>query len=152
MEDVPIPKFYIDSETHHSDMTLRCLELVRKLERNPCSLSPFTTNQDAHNLPQLLENKIGGAVRYACCYWARHLKLTPKSGVRVPQVIASTTKMLESAPQWMEVMSLENRLEEVIHSIHGLLAWLDTVGGPLLPPCLFITLQTKGEIRVQNGG
>ena len=134
------PRFYINSEAHHGDMALRCLELVRKLERNPCSLPPFMMNQDAHNLPQQLENKVGGAVRYACSYWARHLKLSPAYGDYVPRVIASTIGMLRRPPPWIEVMSLEGRLEEVIHSMYGLLAWLDKVRGSLLPPCSLITL------------
>jgi DNA-binding transcriptional regulator GbsR (MarR family) len=40
------PRFHIDPETHHGDMVLSCLELVKELKRNPCSLPPFTMNQD----------------------------------------------------------------------------------------------------------
>ena len=137
------PRFHIDLKTNHGDMALRCLELVKKLKRNPCSLPPYAMNQDTHNLPQLLENKVGGALRYACSYWARHLKLSSTSGGYVHQVITSATGMFSSAPQWIEVMSLENQLEEVIHSMYSLLAWLDKVSGSLLPPCLLITLQKR---------
>ena len=42
--------------------------------------------------------------------------------------------MLKSAPPWIEVMSLENHLGEVVHSIYGLLDWLDKVSGSLLSP------------------
>jgi hypothetical protein len=133
------PRFYVDSETHHGDTALKCLELVKKLKRNPCSLPPFTMNEDVLNLPQLLENKVGDAVRYACSYWAMHLKLSPKSGAYVRKVISSVTGMLKSAPPWIEVMSLENRLEEVIRSMYSLLAWLDEVSGSLSPLSLSIT-------------
>jgi WD40 repeat protein len=138
-----IPRFYIDSETHHGGIALRCLELVRKLEKNPCSLPPFAMNQDVLNLPQLLEKKVGGAVRYACSYWARHLKPSQIAGDYVPQIIDSATGMLKNAPPWIEVMSLENRLEEAIHSMYDLLAWLDKVSGSLFLPGPLITLQTK---------
>jgi hypothetical protein len=70
-------RLHINPETYHGDMALSCLELVKELKRNPCSLPPFTMNQDIQDLPQLLENKIGGAVQYACAYWARHLGLSP---------------------------------------------------------------------------
>jgi hypothetical protein len=122
-----IPRFYVDSETHNGEMALRCLELVGKLKRNPCSLPSFTMNRDVSDLPQLLENKLGGTMRYACSYWARHLKLSPTSGDHVRQVITSATGVLKGAPPWIEVMSLENRLEEIIHSMHSLLAWLGEV-------------------------
>jgi hypothetical protein len=122
-------RFRINPAAHHGDMVLNCLKLVKKVGRNRCSLSPFTMNQDAHDLPQLLEDKLGGAVRYACSYWARDLRLSPKSGNYARQVIASATEMLKSAPPWIEVMSLESRLEEVIHSMYSLLAWQDEVSG-----------------------
>jgi hypothetical protein len=124
------PRFYVDSETHHSYMVLSCLELVKKLKRNPCSLPPFTMNQDVIDLPQLLEDKLSGAVRYACSYWARHLNLSLKSSGYDRQIIISVTEILRSAPPWIEVMSLEGRLEEVIHSMHSLLAWLGKVSNP----------------------
>jgi hypothetical protein len=136
-------RFHIDLAVHHSEMVLRCLELVKKLERNPCSLPPFTMNQDVRNLPQLLEDTLGGAVRYACSYWVRHLRLSPTSGYYIRRIIASATEMLKSAPQWIEVMSLENRLEEVIRSMYGLLAWRDEVSGFSVPSCLSITLEQK---------
>ena len=124
--------FYIEPSTYHGYMGLSCLDLVKRLERNPYSLPPFMTN------PQSLENKLGSAVRYACSYWARHLELSPTSGDHVHEAVASATKVLESAPQWIEVMSLENRLEEVIHSMHGLLDWLDKVSGSPSPPNVYV--------------
>jgi hypothetical protein len=125
------PRFHINAITHHGDMVLNCLELVKRLKRNPCSLPPFTMNQDVSNLPRLLEDKLGGAVRYACSYWARHLKHSPKSGDYVHRVVVPVADVLRNTPSWIEVMSLENRLEEVIHSMYGLLAWLDKVSRSL---------------------
>ena len=126
------PRFHI-KPTHHGDMALGCLGLVKELERNPCSLPPFTMNQVIVDSPQLLENKLGGALRYACSHWAEHLNLSPTSGDYVHQAVVSAIGMLERAPPWIEVMSLENRLEEVIHSVHGLLDWLDKVSDSSLP-------------------
>ena len=126
-------RFHIDPTAHHGDMALSCLDLVGGLERDPCSLPPFTMNQDVIDLPELLENKLGGAVRYACSHWARHIRLSPTSGDYIDQVTLSTSEMLENAPPWIEVMSLEGRLEEVIRSMHGLLDWLGEVSCHVLP-------------------
>ena len=121
------PRFSINPVVHHGGISLGCLELVKELKGNPCSLSPFTMNQDVPNLPELLEDKLGGAVQYACRYWAKHLELSPTSGDHVYQVVASVTEVLRNAPPWIEVMSLENCLEGVIHSMYGLLDWQDKV-------------------------
>jgi hypothetical protein len=124
-------RFHITAPAYHGDMALRCLKLVRKLKRDPCCLPPFTMNQDILDLPWLLENKLGSAVRYACIYWARHLELSPMSDDCVYRALNSVAKMLRGAPPWVEVLSLENRLEEAIHSMYGLLAWLDKVSSSL---------------------
>ena len=125
----------INPTTQHSDIGLSCLRLVKTLKRNPCSLPPFTMNQDIYNLPQLLKNKLGGAMQYSCHYWARHLALSPTFGDFDPmvQAVVPVTSMLKSAPPWIEVMSLEGHLEGVIHSMYNLLAWLDKVSDILYP-------------------
>ena len=120
------PRFHIDP-TYHHHLTLGCLELVKGLKRNPCSLPPFVMNEDVSNLSQLLEDRLGGAVQYACRYWARHLRLSPVSDKVVGRAIRLVTCILESAPPWIEVMSLENHLGEVIQSMHQLLDWVENV-------------------------
>jgi hypothetical protein len=121
------PRFYIDWKIYHGEMALGCLELVEKLEDNPCSLPPFTMNEDVRNLSQLLETKLGGGVRYACSHWARHLKSSWFFDTLT--VIDLTTAVLKSAAPWIEVMSLENRLGEVIHSMNSFIRWLNDVSG-----------------------
>ena len=125
------PRFHIDSPTHHSDMVLSCLKLIGGLKQNPCSLPPFIMNQDVPDLLQLLESELGGAVRYACGYWAKHLGLSLTSGNWIYQFITLATSILASAFPWIEVMSLENNLEDVIHSMYGLMSWLPKVSGSL---------------------
>ena len=120
-------RLHIDPETHHGDMALSCLELVKELKRNPCTLPPFTMNQEIQDLSQLLEDKISGAVRYACAYWAGHLRLSPVSEDFAEQVVDLATNTLQNSPPWIEVMSLENQLGVVIHSMNSLLDWLDKV-------------------------
>jgi len=125
-------RFHIDPTVYHCVMVHNCLELVKKLEENPCSLPPFTMNQDVLDLPQLLEDKLGGALRYACSHWARHLRLSPISGNQIDWVIVSATRMLKNAPPWIEVMSLEGHLGGVVYSMYDLLGWLDKVSGSSL--------------------
>jgi len=125
-------RLQINPEIYHGDITLSSLELVQGLKWNPCSISPFMMNQDILDPPQLLENKIGGAVEYACTYWARHLKLSPKTKEFAGSTIDLATGMLQNAPPWIEVMSLKNQLEEVVHSMNSLLDWLDEVSGTYL--------------------
>ena len=116
------PRFHVDLEVHHGEMALGCLQLVKRLKKNPCSLPPFTMNQDVRNLSHLLEKKLGGGVRYACSHWARHLKHSWI--LATPEVFSFAAEVLKGVAPWIEVMSLESRLGEVIHSLNSLRHWL----------------------------
>ena len=121
-------KFFISSSVHHADMALGCLELLRKLQPNPCDLPDFVMNRDVPNVTELLEDKVGGALRYACSYWAMHLRSSPAGDDHASRLITSATEFLkEKSLPWIEVMSLDNRLEGVIHSINNIIDWLGTV-------------------------
>jgi hypothetical protein len=54
------PKFLIDTHSHHGDIALSCLKLLKKLKLNPCNLPAYAMNRDVANLPELLEDKVGG--------------------------------------------------------------------------------------------
>ena len=121
-------RFFISSPVYHADMAFACLELLKKLSRNPCDLPDFTVNRDVPNISDLLEDKIGGATRYACAYWAMHIRSSPVDDDRATRLIASTIEFLKgNALPWIEVMSLEKRVEGVIHNINNLLDWLGMV-------------------------
>ena len=124
------PRFFISSPVYHAEMALRCLELLKKLKRNPCDLPDFVMNQDIPNIPDLLEDKIGGGLRYACAYWAMHVRSSSIDHDHATQLVVSTIEFLkENALPWIEVMSLEKRVEGVIHNINSLRDWLGTVRG-----------------------
>ena len=121
-------KFLIASPVHHADMALGCLELLKKLEPNPCGLPEFVMNRDVTNVPELLEDKVGGASRYACVHWAMHVRSSPIDNDHAARLITSAIEFFrKNALPWIEVMSLENRLEGVIHNINALIDWLGTV-------------------------
>jgi hypothetical protein len=119
------PKFFIYTPDHHARVALDCLRLVKSLKSNPCALPDYVMNRDVDNLPERLEDKVGSAARYACGYWAMHVRSSPTTDDYLPaSLIISATELFEKkALPWIEVMSLENRLESVIHSIHSLLDW-----------------------------
>ena len=122
------PKFLIDPPVHHADIALDCLELLKKLKSNPCNLPDFMMNRDVANLPELLEEKVGSATSYACSHWAMHVRSSPTTDDYANRLVPSATEFFEKdAIPWIEVMSLDNHLESVIHNIYNLLDWLGEV-------------------------
>ena len=121
-------RFFIDSAVHHGHLALDCLKLLKELKPNPCDLPDFVMNRDVANLPELLERKVGSPTRYACGYWTMHIRPSPTTNDHASQLILSATEFFEkNAVPWIEVMSLENQSESVIHSIYDLLDWLAVV-------------------------
>ena len=122
------PKFFIDPSVRHGDIALDCLKLLEKLKSNPCDRPDYVMNKDVENLPKRLEDKVGGGMRYACGYWAMHVRSSPTTDGYANRLVPSATEFLEkNVVPWIEVMSLENRLESVIHNIYNLLEWLGMV-------------------------
>ena len=94
--------------------------MLKKLRQNPCDFPDFVVNRDVANVPERLEDKVEGAPRHACAYWAAHVRSSPTYNDHA-------TRLINSAVEFFEVMSLENRLESVIHNINNLIDWLGTV-------------------------
>ena len=124
------PSFFVDPRVHHEDIAVGCLELLRKLKPNPCGLPYFTMNRDVVNLPELLEDKVGSATRYACRYWVIRVQSSPPPTTYLVDCITGFLK--DNVIPWIEVMALENQLEGMLHSIYSLLDWLMVVCGPVV--------------------
>ena len=121
-------RFFIDPPIHHGDLALGCLELLKRLKPNPCNLPPFVMNWEVGDLQELLEEKVGSAMRYACVHWTMHVRSSPITGDYAARLIASATEFLENnVVQWIEVMSLENQVEGLIHSIYNIFDWIAMV-------------------------
>jgi hypothetical protein len=130
----PDLRFHIDTPTRHRDMALSCQDILRKLRMNPCTLPSFVMNRDVPDIPQLLMDKLGSGLRYACKYWSTQLLFSSTSGGYDEPLIRSTSLFFDhSVFPWMEVMSLEGSLEDVIHSMNHLLDWLGKVSGTQWP-------------------
>jgi hypothetical protein len=85
-------------------------------------------NRDVANLLELLEDKVGGAAWYASGYWAMHVRSSPVTNeYAIPLISSSIFFFKSNVVPWIEVMSLENRLEIIVHSIYDLLDWVGMV-------------------------
>ena len=56
------------------------------LKKNICDLDDYVSLDKVKDLPTRRETQIGGALEYACRFWAKHLSGTPSSGHGVEEV------------------------------------------------------------------
>ncbi|KAG6807880.1 hypothetical protein H0H92_006132 [Tricholoma furcatifolium] len=91
-----------------------CLELMNsRLKQNPCSLPRYAMNSDLELTER--QQRIGGALIYACTSWVTHLTLA-RISVHTLQLLGIFVK--EHFIHWMEVMSLVDKFALVIKQLH----------------------------------
>ena len=80
-------QFFIDPPVHHREILLSCLNLMKeRLEKNICKLDDHALFSNVKDLPTSRMAYIGDALKYACCFWTKHLVRTPSSGPDVEKV------------------------------------------------------------------
>ena len=103
-------------------------EAAEEVEAKSLRFAGLRDESGCPNLPGLLEDRMGNATRYACGHWAMHVKSSPTTDDFAVRLIDSASEFFKNnAVPWIEVMSLENRLESIVHSIHDLFDWLAMV-------------------------
>ncbi|KAF8312379.1 WD40 repeat-like protein [Clavulina sp. PMI_390] len=103
-------KYCVDVARTHTLLTESCFAVMLNRERglkfNICNLSTsFSTNNSIPKLSNIIQDKIGEALSYACQFWTSHLEAAPKH----PDSTLESAKSLLSTMQffyWLEVMSL----------------------------------------------
>ena len=117
-------QFFIDPPVHHTELLLSCLSLMKKrLKRNICSLDSHTILSNAKDL-STQKSHIGDALKYACCFWTRHLLKAPSSGFDAEQVQKAieeffTTYLL----YWIEVLVIVGSLDVGVHAMNDIQQW-----------------------------
>ncbi|KAG8912888.1 hypothetical protein FRC02_005767, partial [Tulasnella sp. 418] len=112
----------VEPAMHHRELALACLLCMNNnLHRDMCGIPWWTKNADVPNLPELLEEKVGYHLIYACHHWATHLQ----------NISTGDTEVLESLNKfcgikllcWLEILSLSGRLPYAIKALEISQKW-----------------------------
>lgn len=133
-ERCTLPMFCIQPSVHHTQLAIRCLQLMKtNLKKNICNLPRYVMNKDVKDLLIRRKECIGDALEYACRFWAQHLCLASIAEGE----LGTVTSLLEELMQkhllsWLEVSSICNELPAAAASLHDIQHWLVKVS---LFPC-----------------
>jgi len=119
------PRFYI-SPNYHTELVLRCLELMGQLGKNMCSIPDYALNSEVEDLPRRIEDSgIRGALEYACRSWYKHLAVTKH---RASDVVSALRDFLEGRfVFWLEVLSLLGVMGDSARALTITSKWLNEV-------------------------
>ena len=122
--------FFINPSIHHGEILLSCLNIMEeKLKRNICNLSDVVDiTEIEEDLPRITTTYIGGALEYACRFWASHLAKVPSSGHHSEEVNRSIDKFfMTNFLFWIEVLILTRNLDIGIYALNDIEQWYNMV-------------------------
>ena len=119
-------RFYISPDRLHLELVTNCLKVMNDgLERNLLSLPDYTLNSEIEDLEERINNRISGALRYACQSWHNHLA---KPGEDVTNVVLHLRIFLEEKfLAWLEVVSVLGDTRGAVTALERLVPWLQEV-------------------------
>ena len=114
--------FFVNRRGHHLQVAQSCLRIMNDaLQRDMCQVGDGF-KEDIEDLESRVQDRIPAHVQYACLYWTSHLvesDPTIDAGVQLLLERFCRTKVIE----WMEVLSLMNRLELAVHGLVRVHPW-----------------------------
>ena len=122
-------RFFIDPLIHHRDIFLSCLNFMKaNLKRNICQLDDYASLSEVQDLYSRKNVHIGGALEYACRFWASHLAKSANSGAEVEEVSEVIDEFFENYFLfWIEVLSLIGKLDSGVHALNNISKWYTAV-------------------------
>jgi len=121
--------FFVDPAVHHAEILLSCLDLMReRLKKNICNLDNCTILSDVRDLSTCCKDHIGDALKYACCFWTKHLLETPGNIPCIKEVEKGINQFFTTClPYWIEVLALTGNLGAGVYAINDVERWCTLV-------------------------
>ena len=121
--------FFVDPTIHHATILLSCLDLMgKRLERNICKLEDYTALSKVGDLNARQRDYIGDALKYACCFWTKHLLGIPGSSSYIKVVEKGLNDFFtKHLLHWIEVLVLTGSLGVGVHAIKNIEQWCTSV-------------------------
>ena len=137
-------RFLVEPAVHHAEILLSCLNLMKeRLKRNICNLDNHAVLSEVNDLSALCKDHIGDALKYACCFWTKHLLRIPGSIPCVKEVEKGINQFFTIyLPYWIEVLALTGNLDVGVYAINDVEKWcalVSSVQNCLLRPMLTLT-------------
>jgi len=123
-------RFLVEPAVHHTEILLSCLDLMRKrLKKNLCNLPNHAVLSEAKDLSACYKDHIGEALKYACCFWTKHLLMIPRSSSCIKEAEKGINQFFTTClPYWIEVLALTRNLGAGVYALNDVEQWCTSVG------------------------
>jgi len=123
-------QFSVEPIVHHVGILFSCLNLMRgKLKRNICNLDDYAVLGEVKDLSTHQKEDIGDALKYACCFWTKHLLMIPGDGSHVAEIQKAINEFFTTyLLYWIEVLALTGNLGAGVYALNDIEKWCALVG------------------------
>jgi len=98
--------------------------MEKKLKRNICNLDDHIIPSEVDDLFTQQKAHIGDVLKYACCFWTKHLLEIPSSSSCVKEVQKEIEKFFTThLLYWIEVLTLTRNLGIGVHAMNDVEQW-----------------------------
>jgi len=118
-------RFLVEPVVHHAEILLSCFHFMKKrLKKNLCNLASHPVLSEAEDLFACHRDHIGDALKYACCFWTKHLLMIPGSSSCIKEVEQGINQFFTTClPYWIEVLALTGNLGLGVYAINDVEQW-----------------------------
>jgi len=135
-------RFLVEPAVHHAKILLSCLNLMEeRLKKNICNLDSCAAPGGVEDLSALCKAHIGEVLKYACCFWTKHLLRIPASSPCIKEVEKGINQFFTTyLPYWIEVLALTGNLDAGVYAINDVEQWCALVSA--VQNCLLRSILT----------
>ena len=123
----PSDRFYVDKEQHHTHLAKQCLICMQQyLKRDICEvgLKP-RINRDIPDLGERLTKYVPDSLRYACRFWAEHLKRSNSENEELHSLFSAVISA--HLLHWFEVLSFLDLFDGSLSSLRMAQDWVQVM-------------------------
>ena len=122
-------RFFVEPKIHHTEILLSCLKLMKeRLRRNICHLDDYAILSEVKDLSARKKGCIGGALGYACQFWAKHLLGVPDHSPHIGEVQRGMVQFFTMhLLQWIKVLTLMENLDVGVYAMNDVEQWCASV-------------------------
>ena len=102
--------------------------MKKELKRNICHLDDYAILSEVEDISTCQKKHIGGALEYACQFWAKHLLEISSNSHDIKEVHKAIDEFFSTHLLfWIEVLIIMGRLNVGIHAIGDIQQWYISV-------------------------
>jgi len=122
-------RFFINPPIHHQEILLSCLNLMKeRLRRNICNLDDYAILSEVGDISARRKEHIGGTLKYACCFWTKHLVEIPSGSHDVEEVLEAIDNFFTTCLlSWIEVLVVMESPDVGVYAINDVRQWYISV-------------------------